>query len=789
MKKILIIQFLCLAVTYLSAQNATISGYISDSDGEVLIGANIYETISKQGTITNAYGFYSLTLPIGQSKITFSYVGYQTKSIALDLQNDTTIQVNLTVQDITEVVISAQKRPNTEQIGIVNLPIEQIKLIPTIGGEADIIKALSFTPGVSNGSEGSSGLYVRGGTPDQNLILLDDAVVYNPNHLFGFLSVFNTDAIKDVSLIKGGFPARYGGRLSSVLDIKMKEGNFKKIKGDIGVGLLASRVTLEGPIIKDKLSFIVSARSSYLNLLTFPFKSQYNSGDLEEFLGYTMHDINTKLNWKINDKNQVFASFYTGNDDFKSYAQDYPNSEDIAHLNWGNTTATLRWNSQLSPKLFWKNMFIYSKFNYDLNISSKTFPFIPDSLRNGTIQIVPTVTNIGNFSGLQDLTFKSAIDFLPNPNHTLRFGIEATRHWFTPQISSFTDKDTTLLGVSKNVRADELAFYAEDEWRVFEKLKVNFGVRYNNFFLKNKTYYSLEPRISFSYELPQKVYLKAAYTQMQQNIHLLTNNGIGFQNDIWVPSTENIAPQRSKQWALAVSKYIEKWQTEFSIETYYKKMTNLISYQEGINPFLNLDQEWLDIIEVNGVGLSYGLELFAHKKIGKWNGLMSYTLSKTNQQFENINLGKVYPFKYDFRNNIAMTGSYQLSQNWTISASWVYRSGQPTNLPIAVHNPNNSIDDVSGNVFIYGERNSIRLPSYHRLDLGANYTKTNDKGNQHTWNFSVYNAYYRKNTLYAQVANEAKIDLQTGAFLGYNQTLVLRTLFPILPSISYSFSF
>ena len=762
----------------LLAQNVIVSGYVTDENGEALTGATVFQPQTSKGVVVNTYGFYSLSLPKGQATLQFSFVGNEGKTIDLRLVRDTVLNVRLKYQTLQEVEIKDQRNKQNERISTVTLPMAQIKKIPAIGGEADIIKALGLTPGVSNGTEGSAGLYVRGGTPDQNLILLDEAVVYNPNHLFGFISIFNPDAIKNVDLIKGGFPARYGGRLSSVLDVTMREGNLKKSKTDIGVGILSSRLTIERPLLKDKVSLIASARSSYLGVFVFPIWLKYKLTTSDaRYINYFMYDANIKLNYKIDDKNQLYFSLYHGKDNFASFDRISRYSEDKTKLKWGNTTATLRYTKEVSPRLFWKNMLLYTRFNYNINLLNR---LITDNKRY----------EINSFSGLQDYTLRSALDFIPNPNHYIKTGMEITQHQFTPQFQNNFSNDTTIQNMSHrdNFSATEPVAFVEDEWQIFKPLKAHIGLRINQFRVKSKIYPSVEPRASLLWTVMDGWTLKAAYSKMKQNIHLLTNNGVGFQNDIWVPSTDKISPQQSEQYALGLSKYFPKHDLEISLEAYDKRMKNLIDYKEGANIIVNLEN-WQSAVERNGTGQSRGLEFFLHRKSGRFNGFLSYTLAKTERQFSNINNGKSYPFRYDSRHNFAITANYQMSDKWNVSGTFVFKSGEPITLPSASID-NNPFDNgylSTPEIPIYTTRNGYRLPAYHRADIGFNRTTTTDKGRKKTWSFGVYNLYNRRNVMYIEIVTQRKYIAQNT--YTFKQVLRAQSLFTAIPSVSYALSF
>lgn len=760
------------------AQKATISGYISDENGEMLIGATVYEQQSMSGATTNQYGFFSLTIPTGKVDLGISYIGFQTKKTAFNLLRDTILNVHLLpeVYQQEEVIIIAGDDPIDEkvQLGSIKLSPVQIKKIPSITGEPDVIKAFSMTPGVSNGREGAAGLYVRGGTPDQNLILLDEAVVYNPNHLFGLLSVFNPDAIKSVELIKGGFPARYGGRLSSVLDIATREGNTQKLRGNFGLGITSSRLSLDGPIKKGKTGFMFSGRSAYLDVLTFPVWMMYKNGNVDQFFSYTMYDVNAKLNHKFSDKNKLIISFYKGKDNYRGFDQTFESDEGKFALVWGNTTATVRNNTMLSNKLFWKNMLIYSKFDYQLKASyeEKTGEQIK--------------TEFKSLSGLRDYTFKSAFDYIPSPNHYIKSGIEITQHQFTPQDNEFFSTDTSDTSSLKN-RADVPAFewsvFAEDEWSIGKHFKSNIGFRYSSFTVNDKTYTSAEPRLSLLYRLPQNFALKAAYSSTQQYVHLLTNTGAGFQNDVWVPATERITPQQSQQYSLGLVRSLPKYAMNISLEGYYKSSQQLIELREAANLQLQADEDWENLVETNGTGTSYGIELQVQKKRGQLTGILAYTLSRHTRQFDNINNGKTYPFNYDNRHSFSVTANYALNDYWDVSGTWIYKTGNPISLPVAAYD---HPDEYVGFLPAFIDRNSFRLPDYHRADVAFNHTKTTKRDRQRTWTMGVYNLYYRKNVYFARLVNQ--VEYENGITTRYPK-IQAYSLLPIIPSVSYSLTF
>ena len=763
------------------AQKFTISGYIEDkATGEKLIGASIYEPRLKIGAAANAYGFYSITLPADTIQLIIRYIGYAPQVLKIKLSKNESFNFKLSpsneLKTVEIVETRVEKIEERSQMSTIEIPIAQIKSIPALFGEVDVLKALQLLPGVQSGGEGSSGFYVRGGGPDQNLILLDEAPVYNASHLFGFFSVFNADAINNVELIKGGFPARYGGRLSSVVEINMKEGNNKEFHGEGSVGIISSKLTVEGPIIKDKTSFIVSGRRTYIDILARPIIKAQNNGSPA---GYYFYDLNAKINHKISDKDHLYLSFYTGDDKFYVVAKDgYQNYEQESNyqLGWGNMTGCLRWNHLFGPKLFANTTATYSKFKFYTKISEKT-----TQTNNGIT--TKDEFSLNYFSGINDWTGKVDFDYYPVSNHKIKFGINNIYHTFNTGATQYKINQTSLTNVdttlgSNPIYAHESAVYIEDDMKLSEKFKANIGVHGSGFLVKNTFYKSVQPRASLRYLLPKDLALKLSYATMTQFIHLLSNSSIGLPTDLWVPSTDTVKPEFSQQIAIGLAKTIEN-DYEFSVEGYYKKMNNIIDYIDGAN-FLESNKDWQKKVEA-GKGWSYGTELFIQKKKGKTTWWVGYTLSWTNRQFENINFGKPFPYKYDRRHDFEFVVSHKFSENIDFACTWVYGTGNALSLPIASYNGLGYYQGGYQNqttVDFYGDKNSFRMASYHRLDLGVNFKKKKRYW-ERVWNISVYNVYSRKNPYFI--------------YFGYddfgNKVAKQVSLFPIIPSISYSFKF
>ena len=761
------------------AQNSVISGYVSDiRNGEKIIGVNIYIPALDIGTVTNNFGFYSLTVPKSENvEISYSYIGYKTVTKVLNLTKDVKLNIDIDPAIELEVIeITAEKSKKIEretQMSVAEIPIQQIKKVPALLGEVDVLRVLQLLPGVQSGGEGQSGFYVRGGSPDQNLILLDGVPVYNASHLFGFFSVFNSDAIKDVKLIKGGFPARYGGRLSSVLEINMKEGNNNEFHGNVGVGLIASKFTLEGPISKGKTSFLLSGRRTYVDVLARPFiKSEFKSSGSDGSSGYYFYDLNAKINHKFSDKDKLYLSVYTGQDKF------YYDEKDIdgpirdytdTGLGWGNLTAALRWNHEVNNKLFANTTLTYSKYQLNTKVESGTEFTNENQLDEIGLEY---------FSGIEDVALKVDFDYLPKPNHYIKYGISGIYHKFEPglfllnQVNTVENVDFNLEVGQKNIYATEFASYIEDDITLAKNTKLNAGLHLSAFNVDSKFYTSLQPRLSLNHVLPNDIGLKASFATMRQYINLLAFEGIGLPTDLWLPTTERIKPQDSWQVALGAAKSFDEF--EISVETYYKKMKNLIAYKDGEGLFDLSD--WQDRV-TQGDGDAYGFEVFIQKKKGRFNGWIGYTLAWTNRQFAEINDGKKFPFRYDRRHDISVVGMYDISKKVNVAATWVYGTGNATTLA------NSSYSALGSTIQTYGARNSYRMNPYHRLDIGINFVKKREKYTR-TWSLGAYNTYVNNNPFFVYFTDD--YDYETGQ---YTQKLKQVSLFPLIPYINYSIDF
>lgn len=763
-------------------KNHTISGYIREKgSGELLLGVNIYIQGTQTGTVSNNYGFYSITLPEGNVNLTYSYIGFDKVVKHIFLVKDTILNVNLdNINELTGVEIVGDRTNRISddvQMSVVSVPIKQIKEIPVLLGERDVFKVLQLMPGVRSGGEGSSGLYVRGGGVDQNLIILDDAPVYNAYHLFGFFSVFNGDALKSIELLKGGFPARYGGRLSSVLDINMKDGNREEFGGEGSIGLISSRLLLEGPIKKKKSSFLISGRRTYLDILTLPFQNAANIGG---FAGYYFYDLNAKVNYEIDDKNRFYLSTYFGRDKFYAGYDDVNTAEEF-RLYWQNFTATARWNHLFNNKLFANTSLIYSRYKFDVGVAL-------------TDKVNKQDYSLDYLSGIEDMGIKYDLNYIPKSNHYIRMGAAITRHYFTPSavVLKGTGLPNDLEGFAKKITAYESAIYAEDEIKS-GRSKVNFGMRLTHFYVNTKSYFNAEPRLLYAFMINEDLSFKGAYTFMNQYIHLLSTTGISLPIDLWVPSTDIVAPKQSHQVALGLAKDFQKKAFSVSLEAYYKTMTNIIAYKQGAS-FLevglfdpNKEFSYEESV-TSGDGYSYGSELLIQRKFGQLTGWIGYTLSWTKYQFDDLNNGKEFFPRHDRRNDVSVVVIYQPSEKLTISSTWVYGSGDAITLQRAEYRGvlNSAIPDqyYSNNRTLtdFGSMNGFRMAPYHRLDFGVQFHKQLRKNRKRTIELSVYNVYNRANPYFYYLGEE-----QSGT--GYITVLKQISLFPLIPSISYYLKF
>ncbi len=765
-----------------------VSGYVTESgSGEHLLGVSVYIPELKLGTTTNDYGFFSLTLPEGNHEVIISYIGYGNEKRQINLTEDKILSVTLkpSTQNLDEVVVTADesiKESKVTQMSKVQINPADIQDIPALLGEKDVMKTLQLMPGIQGGSEGSSGFFVRGGTPDQNLIILDDAVVYNSNHLFGFFSVFNGDAIKSVEAFKGGFPARFGGRLSSVIKLDMKDGNKEKLSGKVNIGLISSSALLEGPINKGKTSFIASGRRTYADIMARPFVDSKKGNRT----GYYFTDFNFKIHHIFSPKDKLFWSNYLGQDKFYDNSVYDDGNRDKSRLQWGNITSTLRWNHQFNNKLFSNTSLIFSNYKFKISIE-EDFDDQQYLFKSS--------------SGINDYTLKTDFDYYPNNQHTIRFGANATMHNFTPQRLLLKDEFNPDIDKEQELNSFEGAIYAEDDWKLTDKLSLSPGLRLSYFNYKDKHYVNPEPRLALSYNMKTDLAFKASYSRMNQYIHLLSSSGIGLPTDLWVSSTDNIKPQTSQQFAVGVAKDFFDKDYSISLEGYYKTLDDVIAYKEGAS-FLAIDDfesgkntNWEENI-TSGKGWAYGAEILFRKQTGPFTGWLGYTLAWSERQFDELNLGKKFYDRYDRRHDISLVGIYKPSEKITLSGTWVLSTGnnytlpnqqhiaEPVNFPVANYP---MYYNYSGMENFTTQRNNFRGETSHRLDLGVQFHKKKKKNRERTWGLSLYNAYARKNPFIYTIENKDYDFYNPDA--PEEKQLTRTSVLILIPSINYTFKF
>lgn len=788
-----IISFI-LAATGMNAQRVTLSGTVKDaSSGESLMGAYIILTdtthaLSPQGCVTNQAGFYSLTVPSGDYRLTVSYLSYQTitEDIRLQKSVNRTFELEPTAISGEEVVIQGEKADKniaSADVGHMEMKIEAIKAMPALMGEADVIKSIQLLPGVQSGGEGNSGYYVRGSGTDQNLILLDEATVYNAGHLFGFFSIFNADAVKNIDMVKSGMPAYYGGRAASILNVYQKEGNLKKYEVDGGVGLIFSHLTVQGPIKKDKASFIISGRRTYADILIQPFLKPTSPLKGMDFYFY---DLNAKFNVIINDKHRLYFGAYYGNDVYG-----FKSSSGGTHctFHWGNAAASARWNYIISNKLFLNTSATFSYYDFRTDMGMDVFEF-----------------NLA--SGVRDYALKSELTWMPTPKHNIRFGVHNTFHYCLPgqyAVQAGEGFDFALPEVQPFM-ANELAIYAHDEWDISRRWKMNVGVRYTNFchigdftrYILDEAdnivdsvmykpgelisqYNRVEPRFSVRFLIDSATSIKASATLNNQFMHQISIASISLPTDVWMPCTDLLKPQTVIQASLGVFRNFYHNMFETYIDLYYKKMYNLAEYRDGLDfgAFtMNPDQ-----IYVYGQGWSTGAEFFVKKSRGKITGFIGYTLGFTRKQFDDLNNGEPFWAKYDRRHDVSISLTYEILRNkLSVSALWVYQTGNTMTIPIGYY------FYMGSYITEYSERNGYRIPPYHRLDLAVNWTIKKTSKFETGLNFSVYNVYNRKNPFFIYMETSTNFDMQNMDFSITNQAYQM-SLFPIIPSVMWTFKF
>lgn len=772
----------------INAQNYTISGQIKEVDSqEAVIGCII--TDGKDGVSSNSYGFYSFSVPSGKDKtITYQFLGYKSKNIQINIAKDTIINISLERDEklLSEVIVENTANSLLDKrIGVINVPISFIKKQPALLGESDLMKSLQQFAGIQSTAEGKSDLTVRGGSPDQNLVLLDGVPIYNTSHVFNFLSIFNTDALNNVTVYKSGFPARYGGRLSSVIDITTKDGNKERFTGSATIGILSAKFNLECPIIKNRTSLFISARRSYMDLYLPQIQKWINddNSNEENISNFYFYDLNAKLHHKLNDRVSVYIMAYNGRDKLTSETENnykidnYTNKQD---WKWGNTILSTKLNWIISRNLFLNTKLSYNQYYYNTSVHKQ---HILESDGNKKI-----TDKLQYDSGIKDYSGDINLEFIPSNNHYIRSGLIMTLHKFNPEVIYKTSDDSKSDISSDRLDAQEYSLYVEDEWDIIRRFKLNVGVRFTAFHVKKRTYSSINPSLSLRYLLTDKTSFKAGYNIMEQNIHLLSNNSLLMQTDLWLPATDKVKPMRSTQYSVGFY-YKHSKNFNFSVETYYKDMENVIEYKDGTS-YVGISESWTDKVEA-GKGRAYGVELSAEGKIGKTTGTLAYTLAKTERKFDKINFGAWFPAKYDRRHSINLGINHQLNTKINLIANWTYISGDMITIPLmsaVIPNIPDSQGENSLPVSQLDHRNNYRIPSNHRLDIGLNYSNRKSNVRYGEWNFSIYNVYNHMNTFRIFVSKDAVGKANDGSII-YKDQLKKVTLFPIIPSVSYTYHF
>jgi hypothetical protein len=772
-KSLLTFLITILTLSAVAQKRYTISGTIKDAaTGETLIGATVrIKELSSVGTATNNYGFYSLSAPNGEYTLLFTYIGYETTEQRITLHRDEAINVSLNLKNNLQEVVIRANRPNNDniaspQMGVEKLNMAQVNQVPVVLGEKDILKTVTLLPGVKSGGEGNTGFYVRGGASDQNLIMLDEATVYNASHLFGFFSTFNSDAIKDVALYKGGMPSEYGGRLSSVLDIKMNDGNSKAFTVQGGLGLISSRLKIEGPLIKDKGSFMVSARRTYIDFFLRASSDSTLKGSSLYF-----YDINAKANYHFNDHNTLYLSGYFG--------KDVLGLKDLFGTNWGNSTGTLRFNHIFNSKLFSNTSLVFSNYNYAIE------SFLSDNTFKATSQIT-------------DFNLKEDLQYAVNNNHRLKFGLNILHHTIAPgDITTSSSSSFNAKSVERRFGYENAA-YINDDWKIDDKLTILYGFRLSGFFLFGpgtfktysaegnaltsatygsgdavKNYFNIEPRFSAGYQLSDASSVKLSYNRNSQNIHLLSNSTTSSPTDLYVMSSNNIKPEIADQISTGWFQNFKDNVFEFSAEVYYKWLQNQIDYKDGAQLIVNSDVE---AQLTYGSGRAYGIELFLKKKYGRFNGWIGYTLSRTENKFAAINKGNYYPSRQDRTHDLSVVGIYQLSKRWSLSGAFIYQTGAAVTYPTGKYN-------IGGlTVYSYSERNGYRKPVNNRLDIGATLEGKQTKKFHSSWIFSVYNVYGHRDP-YSITFRDSKTAPNT------TEAAATSIFATAIPSVTWNFKF
>lgn len=838
---IAVLALLCISAFSATAQKFTVSGYVTDaSSGEPLIGVAVIDRSTSLGTVTGNSGYYSISLEGGERTLVVSYLGYEEKTLQLSLKSNVTLNIPLQASNsellgASVTAHSSASGARTTQMSAIDVPVSQIKTIPAIGGEVDVIKALQLLPGVQSGTEGTAGIYVRGGGADENLLLMDGVPLYNVNHLFGFFSVFNADALKNVTLYKGSFPARFGGHLSSVIDVRMNDGNEYEYHGSASIGIISSKFNLEGPIIKGRTTFNISARRTYLDLLAKPVLMYVNrdnkidAGNYETVGGgYDFYDINAKITHRMRNGDRLSLSIYDGDDrahvdmdDVSTYElAEYDTETGVSTptgvtrysrekmkfgWRWGNYVTALRWNHELSPTVYMSACASYTQYRNRLAVSMSDYD---SRFENGKESDIDQMSaSVAYNSLINDISANADFEWRPDPRHDIKFGPSYTYHTFRPGVISLKQKGSysDLPELDSNfdqtvgetpIFTHEASAFFEDNWSVTEWLKADLGFRTSIYGVGGKTYFSFEPRVSARALITDKVSFKASYSEMGQYIHLLCNSNLSLPSDLWVPVTKNIKPMRSRQTAAGL--FYDLGSFELSMESYYKSMDNVLEYRDGASYF-GTSTGWEEKVCM-GRGWSYGLELMVQKKVGKTTGWVGYTLAKAMRQFDRegmmINDGNPFPAKYDRRHDLSATVTHAFSKRFDLSATFVLASGNCGSLGYDEYHT----DEIGGvgpdaglehwsYAYYLPYRNNYRMPMYNRMDIGCNlYRESRRHRGTGIWNFSIYNVYNHRNPFLIMVDSESEYDYDHDQWKSW-PVLKKVSIFPIIPSVSYTYKF
>lgn len=821
--------FLGAATPSVAQNRVSVSGFITDAKtGEPLIGAMVVDTLSHKGVVTNKYGYYTLPLVAGEVVLNYYHMGYIPHSQSFTLTQSALVDIRLEqdTQQIQASVVTADKGVygvHGSQMSAIEIPVHQIKSIPAFGGEADIIKALQMLPGVQSGNEGSAGLYIRGGGPDENLLLLDGVPLYNVNHAMGIFSVFDADVVKNVTLYKGSFPARFGSRLSGVVDVRQRDGNDKEFHWGFTIGLLASKFSMEGPLVKEKTSFSLSLRRTYFDLFATPafyLMSKAAGSSYKPLAGYYFYDFNGKLTHKVSNHDKLFLSIYTGDDSMYANLSEKYNRKDEIHYqdgtsvtlykkhrmkmggdwDWGNRIVAAGWNHVFSPELFMNTTLNYSRYRHNLDMYRYESNIVDrENSHYGDTTSISTCFK----SLINDISLSSDYEYKPAAEHEIRFGANAILHAFDPSVtvqesydssSPEQSRDTTM--GDPRIRTIEASLYAEDDWALTDWLKVDLGFRGTLYRTRQKTYGSLEPRMSCRFLINDNLSVKASYVEMSQYLHLLSNSSLSLPTDLWIPVTDRIAPMRSRQVAAGVFYLHDPF--DFSVEAYYKTMDNVVEYREGTS-LLSSVVDWEDKVAV-GRGWAYGAEFLIRKTMGNTTGWLGYTWSKTTRQFDRegniINFGEPFPAKYDRRHDVNLVVNHRFNRRIDFSGSFVFGSGICGSLPLQQVLAPKYTETTGGEpsaqeIQVLEQRNNYRLPPSHRLDLALNFHKTLRKGGERTISLCIYNVYNHVNPMMAYIGDNEKgyvVDSQ-GHYYYTNKAVKIVSIFPIMPSISWNYKF